>query len=146
MKVKDILRTKGSEVYWIYEDQTAFDAITSLVSHNIGALVVKNRKGKVVGIISERDILRQSYKNLDKLRDIPVKKVMTRDLIYGSPEDYLDHVERIMTENRIRHYPIFEGNEMVGIISIGDVVKHRLTEVKVENRHLRDYIEGKYPA
>jgi CBS domain-containing protein len=146
MKVKDVLREKGYEVFSIEENYSIFDAITKLVEKNIGALIVKNRDGKVVGIISERDIMRESYKNLDRLREVPVHKVMTRKLIVGNLEDELEQVERVMTQNRIRHYPIFENDELIGIISIGDVVKHRLIECSLENRHLKDYITGKYPA
>jgi len=146
MKVKDILREKGYEVFSIEENASIFNAITKLVKKNVGALIVKNKNGKVVGIISERDIMRESHKHLDRLRDIPVHKVMTRNLIVGSLEDELEHVEHVMTLNRIRHYPVFENDELVGIISIGDVVKHQLIEYSMENRHLKDYIQGKYPA
>ncbi len=146
MKVYDILRYKGSHVHTIRQDFTVYDAVCRLVEHNIGALVVTDEHENVVGIISERDILRTTHKSLEKLKAIPIREVMTRDLIVGTPDDDVEYVEKIMTVNRIRHYPIFHNGKLAGIISIGDVVKHKLTDLTVENRHLRNYIEGKYPA
>ena len=146
MKIKNILKNKGSEVITIREDATVFDAISTLVQNNIGAVIVTDEGGKVVGIVSERDILRASFKDLEGYGNRPVKEIMTRDLLVGEPEDDLEYVETIMTQNRIRHFPIFSDKKMVGIISVGDVIKHQLSDVSYENRHLKDYIQGKYPG
>lgn len=146
MKVKDILKTKGSSVITIPEDQTVYAAITSLVEHGIGALMVLDKTGQLVGIISERDILRVSHSHLDDIKTILVKDVMTKDVIVGTPDDDLEYVERVMTDNRIRHLPIIAGKDLAGIISIGDVVKSQLKISTVENHYLRDYISGKYPG
>ena len=146
MKVYDILKSKGSHVHTVRQDLTVYDAVCQLVEHNIGALVVTDAQNRVVGIISERDILRTAHKNLEQLKQIPIRDVMTRDLIVGTPDDDIEYVEKVMTVNRIRHYPIFHDGQLAGIISIGDVVKHKLTDLTVENRHLRNYIVGKYPA
>ena len=75
-----------------------------------------------------------------------MKEIMTRDIIIGDPEDELDNIQIIMTENRIRHLPIIEKDFLAGIVSIGDVVKAQLKDIHVENRYLREYIIGKYPA
>ena len=146
MKIKDILKIKGQQVFSIEDEKTLNDAIASLVEHNVGALLVTDKQGNVVGIISERDIMRTGCKHCDKMCDIPIKDVMTRDLIIGEAEDDVKYAESVMTRNRIRHLPIFSGKKLVGIISIGDIVKIQLKESDVENRYLHDYIMGKYPG
>ncbi len=142
MKVKDILKTKGPEVTTIGTEKNIYDAITIMVKHRIGALIVLNSVAKIVGIISERDILMESYKNYGSYA--MVKDVMTKKIIIGEPEDDLDYAENIMTENRIRHLPVLSNRILVGIISIGDIIKSQLKEIRVENRYLHDYIDGKY--
>ncbi len=146
MKIKNILKNKGTDVITIQQDATIFDAITTLVQNNIGAVVVTDKNGEVVGILSERDILRASFNDLDGYGRRLVKEIMTRDILVGEPEDDLEYVETIMTQNRIRHFPIFSDRKMVGIISVGDVIKHQLSDISYENRHLKDYIQGKYPG
>ena len=144
MKVKEILKTKGPEVLTIGEEKTVFDAIETLVKNKIGSLIVLNVEGKIVGIITERDILNETHSRHCALTEITVKQVMTKDLIIGEAEDDIECVEAIMTENRIRHLPILSQKRLVGIISIGDIVKGQMQESKVEIRYLKDYIEGKY--
>jgi CBS domain-containing protein len=144
MKVKEILKTKGPEVLTIGQDKTVFDAIETLVKNKIGSLIVLNAEGKIVGIITERDILNETHSRKCELTGIVVKQVMTSDLIIGEAEDDVECVESTMTKNRIRHLPILSKKRLVGIISIGDVVKAQVEESQVENRYLKDYIEGKY--
>jgi CBS domain-containing protein len=142
MKVKDILKTKGPEVITIGEVKNIYDAIDTLVKHRIGALIVLNESADIVGIISERDVMRENHKQYGSLAE--VKDVMTRKVIIGEPEDDVEYVESIMTQNRIRHLPIISNEKLVGMISIGDIIKAILKEAKVENRYLHDYIKGKY--
>jgi CBS domain-containing protein len=144
MKIKDILKTKGPEVLTIGEDKAVFDAIETLVKNKIGSLIVLNGEGKIVGIITERDILNETHTRKCELTGVTVKQVMTKDLIIGEAEDDIESVESTMTKNRIRHLPILSKKRLVGIISIGDVVKAQVEESQVENRYLKDYIEGKY--
>ncbi len=146
MKIKDILAAKGQKIFTINEEDNLQDAISSLVEHNVGALLVTDKQGNVVGIISERDIMRTGCKHCEKMCDIVIKDVMTRDLIIGETNDDVRYAESVMTRNRIRHLPVFSGNKLAGIISIGDIVKIRLKETDVENRYLREYILGKYPG
>lgn len=146
MKVKDILKTKGPEVVTIHDQKTVFEAIEVLVKNRIGGLLALDQKGAIVGILTERDILKLSYSKYDVLKSTPVREVMTRDLFIGQPDDELDAVENLMTENRIRHLPILENKRLVGIISMGDVVKHQKKISEYENRHLKDYIDSKYPG
>lgn len=143
MKIKDILRQKGATVQTVAPDASVQDAMSLLVEHNIGSLIVRKKGGDIVGIITERDILRQCAASGDHDPDkTRVSDVMTADLIIGVPDDDLEYVMGIMTKNRIRHLPVLDGGELEGIISIGDVVNAHLHETKFENRLLRDYIHG----
>lgn len=146
MKVKDILKDKGSKVATIAADATICDVVNTLVEKNIGSLLVLDEKGGIAGIITERDILKQCNKCLDKFSETKVGEVMTKKLIVASPDDDLDYVENIMIKNRVRHLPIISGQKLEGIISIGDLVYVLRGECKVENRYLKDYISGKYPG
>jgi CBS domain-containing protein len=146
MKVKDILKDKGADVAKIRAEETICDAVRVLVEKNIGSLLVLDEEDNITGIITERDILKQCNISLDKFPETKVKEVMTKDLIVASPDDDLDYVENIMTQNRIRHIPIVSNKKLVGIISIGDLINLLRGECKVENRYLKDYISGKYPG
>ena len=147
MKVRDILKDKGTEVATIGAEKTICDAVQALVEKNIGSLLVKDEKGGIAGIITERDILKQCDKCFDKFPETKVKDVMTKDLIVASPDDDLDYVENIMTQNKVRHLPIISKNQKLeGIISIGDMVNMLRGECHMENRYLKDYISGKYPS
>ncbi len=146
MKVKDILAAKGTQVVTIQEEETIFEALQIFAKNKVGSLLVLNESGAIVGIISPRDVLMELLKDCEKIRRIKVKGVMTTNLIIGTPDDDLEYVMAIMTENRIRHLPVLENKRLAGIISIGDVVKKQIKEIHAENRYLRDFIEGKYPA
>ena len=146
MKVRDILKDKGTEVATIGVERNLCDAIRVLVEKNIGSLIVMDEKGTIAGIITERDVLKQCNQCLESFRDIKIRDVMTKNLIVASPDDDLDYVENIMTQNRIRHLPIISNQKMAGMISIGDLVNLLRGECKVENRYLKDYISGKYPS
>jgi len=146
MKVRDILRDKGTEVATIESEETICDAVRTLVEKNIGSLLVLDEKGGIAGIITERDISKQCNQCLEAFKEIKVKDVMTKNLIVASPDGDLDYVENIMTQNRVRHLPIILNQKLKGIISIGDLVNVLRGECKVENRYLKDYISGKYPG
>ncbi len=146
MKVKDVLEKKGSHVVTITETSTVFEALSTFAANRVGSLLVLNDKEIIVGIIGARDVLMAVLRACDDIKALQIKEIMTRNIIIGSIDDDLDKVRALMTENRIRHLPIIENKELAGIISIGDVVKAELNEVHVENRYLRDFIEGKYPA
>lgn len=145
MNVRTILDKKGStRVITIDPDRTIEEAIQQLVEHNIGALVVVGPGGEAVGIITERDILRVCSQGPERLTSRRVAEVMTEDLIVGEPDDSIDYVMGIMTNNRIRHLPIVGQGGLSGMVSIGDVVKVHLQETEYENRHLKQYIRGTY--
>jgi CBS domain-containing protein len=122
MKVQTILAKKGTNVVTIRPEQSVKEATRLLVEYNIGALVVVNEARQPVGIISERDILRAAARRDDAFAR-PVSQVMTKDVIIGLPQDDIISVAHTMTERRFRHLPIMEKGELIGIISIGDVVK-----------------------
>lgn len=131
MKVKSILATKSTDVITIRPEQSVKDAVILLAKHNIGALVVVNEADQPVGIISERDIVRAAAMREDMFSR-PVSKVMTKDLITGVPQDELISVAHTMTEKRFRHLPIMDQGKLVGIVSIGDVVKAQRNQYQGE--------------
>lgn len=141
MKLRDILRTKGSDVIQIDPDQPVIDAVRILSEHRIGCLVV-TREGDIRGVVSERDIMNLMAAKPKALTDTLVADIMTTDVIVAVLEDDLDYVMNIMTNNKIRHLPIVDDGELAGIVSIGDVVNEVRRSVESENRHLKDYIQG----
>ncbi len=146
MKVKEILATKGSRVVTVAEDSPVLDAMSIFSANRIGSLLVVDKDSKILGIIAARDVLMAVINHLDEIKTLTVDKIMTTNLIVGTPEDSIDYLLTIMTENRIRHVPIIENKELKGMVSIGDVVKSQLKETHVENKYLKDYIADKYPG
>lgn len=146
MKVRDILEVKGSEVVTIRRDESLFRALEVFATNKVGSLLVLDSERNIVGILAPRDLLMEVQKGCEELTKIKVEEVMTQELIIGTPDDNLEYVQAIMTENRIRHLPILDGERLAGIVSIGDVVKAHLKEVHAENRYLRDYMVSKYPG
>lgn len=142
MKIRDILRAKGFDVVTVPPQFPLLDAMRLLVKHNIGSLVVAE-DGSVQGIVTERDILRIGAADPQQFRIKSVGEVMTKDVVVGVPDDTLDYVMEIMSQNRIRHLPVVDDGWLEGILSIGDVVNALRTRVEAENRHLRDYITGR---
>jgi CBS domain-containing protein len=139
MKVADILRIKGSAVKTVRPDETALGLSHQLRMEGIGAMVVSNDGTSIDGIISERDLAYGLVAHGSQLPRIAVSKLMTRVVIVCSPEDSITDVIKLMTLRRIRHLPVKDGDQLVGIISIGDVLKHRLNELQLEANVLRDY-------
>ncbi|MFP4528143.1 MAG: CBS domain-containing protein [Candidatus Kapaibacterium sp.] len=145
MKVKNILEKKGPEVITIGQNKSMLEAIKILTANKIGALLVLSDNGRIGGIISERDIVRNYPINHDHFHERPVSEIMTRDVIIVEPEDDIEYVESVMTHNRIRHLPVVSEKVLVGIISIGDVVNAMLRDKDSTNKYLMDYISGNIP-
>jgi CBS domain-containing protein len=139
MKVVDILRIKGSAVKTVKPDETALEFSEQLRVEQIGAMIVSDDGKSVDGIISERDLAYGLAAHGGKLPRIAVSELMTKVIVVCSPEDSITDVMKLMTQRRIRHLPVKDGDQLVGIISIGDVLKHRLGEVQLEANVLRDY-------
>jgi CBS domain-containing protein len=122
MNIASILATKGDKVVTIRADQTIREALGVLAQHNIGALVVVDAALRPIGILSERDIVRAAARNEAVFPQL-VSQLMTRDLVLGSPGDDVGAVGHTMVQRRIRHLPVVDGGKLVGMVSIGDVVK-----------------------
>jgi CBS domain-containing protein len=135
--VKDLLKTKGSEVYTVSPEDKIIDAMKVMADKNIGALIVLKNSEKVVGIISERDYARNVALKGKSCTDTTVEEIMTTKVSGVTPDVTVDRCMALMTERRIRHLPVLEGNKLVGVISIGDIVK----AVIVEKQHLIDDLE-----
>ena len=141
MTIREILQSKGHEVVTTTADRTVVQAMQLLVDHGIGAVVVVEG-ADILGILSERDILRLGAKGPELLATTLVGDAMTADPIVGVPGDRVEYVMEIMTRNRIRHLPIVEDDRLGGIVSIGDVVNALRKDVEAENRHLTQYVQG----
>lgn len=140
MKLHDILHNKGQEVHSTSPTDTLGHVVEKLVGNNCGALVVLE-DDRMVGIITERDVLR-ACAELKKPLDAVVGGRMSTELITAGPDDDVEHVMGLMTNHRVRHLPIVDGDRLVGVISIGDVVKAQHDELSYENRFLKQYIQG----
>jgi CBS domain-containing protein len=139
MKVAEILRIKGSFVKTVPPHETALLASGHLRAEQIGALVVSTDGNSIDGIISERDLAYGLATHCERLPTIRISELMTRAVIVCSPEDSVTDVMKLMTQHRTRHVPVKDRDQLVGIISIGDVLKHRLGELQEEADVLRDY-------
>ena len=139
MRIADVLRTKGAAVATITPETSVSGLLTELSLHNIGAMVVVSADG-VVGIVSERDVVRNLHEHGVELLRMPVSQIMTTMVATCSPTDTVDHLTALMTTKRVRHIPVVENDRLVGIVSIGDVVKQRMEELESEQRALQDYI------
>jgi CBS domain-containing protein len=141
MQVQGILAVKGSDVATVEPVSSVRDAVAQLRDRGIGALVVSADGRSIDGIMSERDVVRRLADGPEVL-DVEVREVMTADVYTCGPTDTVDALMALMTEHRIRHVPVVDGERhLVGIISIGDVVKQRLGDLEGENRALVEYIQ-----
>jgi len=122
MKVAEILASKGSKVFTVFANQTLKEVVDLMETHNVGGLVVVNHDGEIQGIITERDLIHYAATDNPSFAT-PVKAVMTRKIIVGVLQDEIDAVAHTMTEKRFRHLPIVENRKLVGILTIGDIVK-----------------------
>ena len=138
MSVLGILRTKGLAVETIRPDETAKAFAEHLKDERIGAMIVSHDGSAVDGIISERDLAYGLATYGDKLPNMSVSELMTKRVIVCTPEDSIAEVMKVMTQRRIRHLPVKDGGQLIGIISIGDVLIHRLGEMQLEANVLRD--------
>jgi CBS domain-containing protein len=142
MRITDVLRRKGGSVVTITPTETVRELLRMLAEHRVGALVVSAGSGTVDGIVSERDVVRRLHADGDGILDHPVSTIMTATVRTCVPEDSLDDLMGTMTEHRVRHLPVLVDGRLAGIVSIGDVVKHRLEELQSERDQLTAYITG----
>jgi CBS domain-containing protein len=141
MTVATILARKGIKVVTVRPETTLREALAALAHHSIGALVVVDATGTLVGILSERDIVREAVRN-ERFFDLAVSAIMTREVITGLPSDDLNAVATTMTNKRFRHLPVLDGGKVVGVVSLGDVVKAQRDEYLGEVDTLQTQLIG----
>ena len=139
MNITHVLARKGVRVITIRPEQSIRQALALLAEHNIGAVVVVDETGRPVGILSERDVVRTAARD-ERIFGRAVAELMTRDVVVGVPDDDLKTVGHTMTERRIRHLPVVDGGRLIGVISIGDVVRAVVDEQQFTINALQSYI------
>ena len=139
--IADVLRTKGQEVFSITPEATVFEAVKEMSAHHIGSLLVLAADGKLMGIVSERDCRDVILQEKDP-QTVKVSEALSKDLITVTPDRSLESCMQLMTEKRVRHLPVMKDEAVVGMISIGDLVKYLCTERGREIDNLEKYITG----
>jgi CBS domain-containing protein len=148
MKVEKILENKDKEVFSVHIEAIVSDALYILNEKNVGALMVLDGSGNIQGIVTERDVMRRCYHSQTNVKGLAIKDVMTprEKLIVARADDDVNDLMGAMTQNRVRHIPVVdEHDKVVGMVSIGDIIKAMLKDKEYQIRHLKDYIESKYP-
>jgi CBS domain-containing protein len=140
MKIEQVLQTKGVEVFAVKDTDTIASAVSLLNKKNIGAVVVKDANQSVVGILSERDIVRRLGEDGGDALQLRAKDCMTPNPFTCGPEATIDDVLGLMTDKRVRHVPVTKGGKLVGVVSIGDIVKRKIDMAVKEAEALKDYI------
>lgn len=143
MRITDVLRHKGDLVVTIRPDATVRDLLAQLAQFKIGALIVSEESGRIAGIVSERDVVRHLHAKGSALLELRVSEIMTSEVVTCSPRDSIDDLMALMTQGRFRHVPVLDDDgSLVGIVSIGDVVKNRIDELQLERDQLTAYINS----
>ena len=140
--IRSLLDKKGREIYSIQAKQTVYEAIAEMDAHNVGALIVKEGD-KVVGIITERDYTRKVILKGRASKETPVETIMSRDLVIIEPQQTVKEAMAIMTQKRCRHLPVFKAGQLVGVLSIGDLVKEIIAGQEFQLQLLEDYITAR---
>lgn len=141
--IRCVLREKGRDVFSIPPHTSVYDAVAVMADKQIGALLVKD-SDQIVGVISERDYARKVILQGRSSRDTEVAEIMTDEVLTVSPGDTVDHAMKLMTANRVRHLPVVDEADVVGVVSMGDLVKYVITAQREEIEHLHAYISGTY--
>jgi CBS domain-containing protein len=142
--IRCVLRDKGREVYSVTPDASVLDALALMADREIGALLVMREDGRLCGLISERDYARKVILQGRSSRDTEVADIMTEGVVTVTPSHTVDECMKLMTELRIRHLPVQEGNTVVGVVSVGDLVKYVISAQLHEIESLHAYIAGTY--
>lgn len=139
--VADLLKDKGSNVWWVSPNQMADEAVHIMVERNAGALVV-NEGGRVVGIVSERDLVRKVAGQGRRFEETPVASIMTRDVLYLRPQQTVDEAIAVMVDKGIRHLPVMDRDALMGIVSVRDLIKEVIDDKDLVISQLENYIRG----
>jgi CBS domain-containing protein len=142
MKLSVILKNKGGSVLSVTEQTRIADVIALLASRRIGAVIVTNAEGELKGILSERDIVRTLATRSSAIFEMTAEELMTRSPKVATPDNTVAEAMEMMTDGRFRHLPVVEGGKLVGLVSIGDVVKARISQQELEVDSLRAYVVG----
>jgi len=140
--VKNLIESKGSAVHTIRQNETVFIALEELAKYDIGALMVRDDKDNIVGIFSERDYARKVTLKGKSSKKAKVKDMMTTEVYYVQPSNYLRECLELMTKKRTRHLPVMDNDKVVGLVSIGDIVNRIISEQKTKIHDLESYIVG----
>jgi CBS domain-containing protein len=143
--VRAMLRHKGNELFWLSPEATVYEAVAMMADKGVGALLVLS-EGRLAGIVSERDYARKVILRGKHSHEIQVREIMTSPVVTVTPDHTIDDCMRIITAHRIRHLPVMSGDDLVGMISIGDLVKSIISAQAHTIDQLSGYIEGRYPA
>jgi CBS domain-containing protein len=139
--LQPLLASKSQDVYAVHASQSVYEAVAEMDAKNVGALIVKEGD-KVVGIISERDYLRKVVLKGRSSKEIPVESIMTRDLVSVTPSHSIRDAMTLMTQKRCRHLPVFRDEQLVGMLSIGDLVKAIIADQESQIQLLEDYVSS----
>jgi CBS domain-containing protein len=142
MQVRDVLKSKHRALITVRPEATVAEALDLLVPHNIGSLPVVDNRGRLVGIFTERDVLHGVHDNCDTFTRARIGEVMTEDPITCAPDDVLHEVMGKMSQHQVGQLPVVDGGEVVGVVSVGDVIKSMYQKVEAENQHLLAYLYG----
>ncbi|MDH3891517.1 MAG: CBS domain-containing protein [candidate division Zixibacteria bacterium] len=146
MLVRDLLTSKKRDIITTTAETGIDEAMGLLIDNAISCLPVLSSKGRLDGIVSDKDIFRLIFEHRTDFKNYKVKDVMTSDLLVGLPGDDVNYVAGMMMKNRIRHIPIVERDKLLGLVSQSDIVKTRIKRMAVENRYLKLYFDGDYPG
>ncbi len=143
MLVRDVLKAKGRGAIYVYCEATVKEALALFVPHNIGSLPVVDSQGRLVGIFTERDVLHKLYEDYENLPRRRIREVMTPDPFTCSSNDSVHEVMGQMSRHRVGQLPVRDGDELVGVITVSDLIKAMYEQVETENRHLFAYLYGR---
>ena len=146
MLVKDLIGANPKKLITVNESTEIIEAMRLLIENHISSLLITDSDNTLKGIISDKDIFSVCYEKQCDFTEMTVTDIMTSNIIVGVETDELTYIAGLMTNNRIRHVPVVKADKLIGLISIGDVVKAQMSDMEVENRYLKQYIDGSYPA
>ncbi|UCD63546.1 MAG: CBS domain-containing protein [Candidatus Zixiibacteriota bacterium] len=146
MLVRDLLKANPKELITVRTATDILSAMSLLIDNKISCLLVTDEEMRLCGIISDKDIFAAVHRNHDSFAGLTVCDLMSSEVIVGVENDDLNYIAGLMTNNRVRHIPIVDEDRLIGLISIGDIVKSQMDDITVENRYLKQYIDGSYPC